>query len=63
MNNATAFHVGDTVNVLAAIRLPQEHIIATGAIERITYQTSDGMPLYWIVGVKCARTERVLRLA
>jgi hypothetical protein len=57
------FNIGDIVDVLHAARLPQEHIIATGAIERITYQTSDGTPLYWIAGVKCARTDRVLRIA
>ncbi len=55
------YRVGDVVDVLHSCA---RHItVATGAIERITRQSSDGTPLYWIAGVKCARTESVLRYA
>lgn len=57
----THYAVGDKVTVLNAIRLPQEHSIGEGIIDRITYQSSDGQPLYWVRGFAIARTGRVLR--
>ena len=56
-----AFKVGDAVMVLAAIRLPQEYPIGAGRIHKVTYQSSDGEPLYWVTGFLTARTARVLR--
>jgi hypothetical protein len=47
--------VGDTVQVLSAIRLPLEIPIGVGVIQRI-----DG-DLYWVSGFACARTADVLR--
>jgi len=60
--NRPTFDVGDMVVVLNACRLPKvEQSIGTGAIDRITYQSSDGEPLYWISGFPMARSARVLR--
>jgi len=57
------FVVGDVVQVLNAIRLPKvEQVIHTGRIERIT-QGASGNPLYWISGIRIARSARVLRHA
>lgn len=57
------FCVGDDVEVLHAVSLPKrEVVIGRGIVERITYQSSDNTPLYWISGLLCARTARVLRL-
>ena len=53
---APRFMVGDSVDVLSAIRLPQEHVTHTGTVERV-----DG-ELYWVSGVPCARSAKVLRL-
>lgn len=55
------FAIGELVKVLHAARLPAEHVITTGVVERITYQSSDDTPLYWISGCLTARTSRVLR--
>lgn len=55
--NRNTFQIGDTVDVLSALALPKERIIHTGVVERITHQTSDGTPLYWISGRKAAVVE------
>lgn len=61
MTNDT-FQIGDTVNILHAIHLPKFEVIqSTGTIERITHQTSDGTPLYWIFRRKTAVDAYVLR--
>ncbi len=57
----TTFNVGDTVNVLQAAHLPREVVSSTGVIERITYQSSDGTPLYWVSSRRAAVTARQLR--
>lgn len=64
MTRSKAFNVGDSVYVLNAISLPKRHIVIHyGTIERVTRQSSDGTPLYWISDRKTAVTERVLRHA
>ena len=56
------FKVGDTVDVLNAIRLPKvEQVIHTGTIERITTGTATGRTLYWISGRLTAASADVLR--
>jgi hypothetical protein len=57
------FNIGDMVNVLHAVHLPKEIISSTGIIERITYQSSDGTPLYWVSSRRTAVTDRHLRVA
>jgi len=60
----TNFQVGDWVKVLNPFRLPAvEDVRMVGQIQRITHQSSDGEPLYWINGRATACTARVLRLA
>lgn len=61
MTTSTPFVVGDRVTVVWAIL--RDMPIGTGTIERITYQSSDGTPLYWVSGFSCARTADVLRKA
>lgn len=57
------FAVGDTVNVLNALRLPQvEEVRHTGVILRVQDRGPLALPLYWIDGLRIARTARVLRL-
>ena len=57
------FGVGDTVNVLNAFRLPQvEEVRHTGVILRVQDRGALALPLYWIDGLRIARTARVLRL-
>ena len=64
MNRNETFQIGDTVNILSPIHLPKfEVVVGTGPVERITHQTSDGTPLYWISGRKTAVTATVLRKA
>jgi hypothetical protein len=60
-NRESEIFVGDTVDVLNAIRLPKvEQVIHTGAVERVTRR--DGHEaLFWIVGRSTAVTARVLR--
>ena len=53
---APRFMVGDMVDVLSAVRLPQEHVLHSGTVER-----TDG-DLCWISGLICARSANVLRL-
>ncbi len=58
----TTFSIGDTVNVLHAAHLPEFEIVSsTGVIERITHQSSDGTPLYWVSSRRTAVTARQLR--
>jgi hypothetical protein len=57
----TTFNVGDSVNILHAAHLPREIVSSTGVIERITYQSSDGTPLYWVSSRRTAVTARQLR--
>lgn len=67
MTSATAtpktpiYAIGQPVRVLSAVWLPKEHTKGVGAVERITYQSSNGEPLYWVKGQLAARTARVLR--
>lgn len=61
MDNLNAFQIGQHVNVLHAAHLPREIISSTGVIERITYQSSDGTPLYWVSSRRTAVTARQLR--
>ena len=64
MSRNETFNVGDTVDILSAFHLPKsEHITHTGVIERITHQSSDGTPLYWIAGRLTAVTAVQLRKA
>jgi hypothetical protein len=55
------FNVGDPVHILSAAHLPREVVTSTGTIERITRQTSDGTPLYWVSGRRTAVTAVQLR--
>jgi len=57
------FSIGDAVNILSAAHLPREVVTNTGTIERITHQTSDGTPLYWVSGRRAAVTAVQLRAA
>lgn len=57
------FRVGDTVNVLNPFRLPHvEEVRHTGVILRVQDRGPFALPLYWIDGLRVARTARVLRL-
>lgn len=56
------FKVGTEVQVLSPSWLPVEVVLGCGVVERISRQSSDGTPLFWIAGFPMARTARVLRL-
>lgn len=57
------FCVGDTVEVLNAIRLPKvEQVVHVGTIKRITCEDRAWGPLYWIEGRHVACGARQLRL-
>jgi len=59
---ASQFSVGDVVDVLNAIRLPKvEQVIHSGRIERITFATAHGAPIYWVAGRLCGVSGHVLR--
>ena len=60
MTTETALEIGTPVNVLSAAWLPQERVIASGIVERVSTSTN-GEPLYWISGRAIACSARVLR--
>lgn len=61
MDTLTPFQVGQHVNVLHAAQMPREIVSSTGVIERITHQSSDGTPLYWVSSRRTAVTASQLR--
>jgi hypothetical protein len=54
--------VGDTVRVFTGARLPLEHALGVGTIQRVT-TARDGSTLYWVSGFFYPKTERELRRA
>jgi hypothetical protein len=64
MTNETRFSVGDTVNVLAAVRLPLEVVKHTGAITAVIPPSGERpTTLYAIDGLIMRYSANVLRKA